>query len=130
MRHTWIRRSMGMVKFDITNTMGFFNCEYGPKLVVTTARGHVEAHRPHPAAPQDIKDAFANLFKRFDSSSSSTSASVASSTGGASAKSESPNSKASGSRTYAEFWEAPEKLWRTVAMTEREMESVMTGGAA
>ena len=33
--------------------------------------------------------------------------------------------KSSAGRTYAQFWEAPEKLWKSVEMTEREIQSIM-----
>lgn len=38
------------------------------------------------------------------------------------------SARATGSVSYSEFWKAPEKLWKGVAMTDKEMEVVMVSG--
>ncbi|KAG8828132.1 hypothetical protein FRC19_009216 [Serendipita sp. 401] len=103
---------------------------------------HANEHRPHPAAPQEIRDAFKDLFARYEGGSSTVQSSEqrrssggsGSATGtakagelGAAAGAKSAN--ATRSVAYSQFWEAPEKLWKSIEMTDKEMETIMMGGA-
>jgi small subunit ribosomal protein YMR-31 len=68
-----------------------------------------EQPHAHPAAPQNIKDAFPGFLKKFNASESGTS-------GGGSSKKEAAT-------LYNEFWEAPSRYW-VKNMSEDEMEAI------
>ncbi|KAI0676665.1 hypothetical protein C8Q78DRAFT_1065414 [Trametes maxima] len=76
-----------------------------------------EAQHPHPFAPPEAKQHFADFLKKFQSSSSSAPASgstVLSSNNGA---------------TFQEFWQAPPRLWKR-ELQDWEIELVQSGGAS
>ncbi|PVF99146.1 hypothetical protein CPB86DRAFT_783944 [Serendipita vermifera] len=101
---------------------------------------HAEEHHPHPASPPEIQEAFKSLFKQWEEGGSKVQASqqrrdsagggfesaVAGANGSEAAK---KASDPTSSTSYGYFWEAPIRVWKSVEMTEKEIESVMMGGA-
>ncbi|KAI0056686.1 hypothetical protein BV25DRAFT_1903115 [Artomyces pyxidatus] len=77
-----------------------------------------EPQHPHPAAPAQLRDAFSDFLKKFESSGKQGS--------GAGSKA------SSGKAAYGEFWEAPERLWRNKAsfVEDAEIDAVLSGGAS
>jgi hypothetical protein len=69
----------------------------------------VETPLPHPAAPTELKQKFAELLKAINQQSTELS---------------------SGSNVYREFWEAPSRFWQPKVrqLTEDEMDSIMVRG--
>ncbi|KAI0829247.1 hypothetical protein BC628DRAFT_1417009 [Trametes gibbosa] len=77
-----------------------------------------EVQHPHPFAPPELKQHFADFLKRFESSpSKSNSSTMSSSKGGATGA------------VYQEFWEAPSRLWKR-ELQDWEIELVQSGGAS
>jgi ribosomal protein L15 len=105
-----------------------------------------EEHSPHPSSPPELVQAFQKLFSRYDPSTvkateqrrhGAGSGSTAGSSAGSAKDSGSgfveaakeggstSSARPTGSVSYSEFWKAPQKLWKGVEMTEKEMETVM-----
>ncbi|KAH9853363.1 hypothetical protein C2E23DRAFT_120679 [Lenzites betulinus] len=77
-----------------------------------------EEQHPHPFAPAELKQHFADFVKKFESSPSQSSSPAASS------------SKAgASSAVYQDFWEAPSRLWKR-ELQDWEIELVQSGGAS
>ncbi|KAI0662828.1 hypothetical protein C8Q70DRAFT_1050551 [Cubamyces menziesii] len=81
-----------------------------------------EEQHPHPFAPPEAKEHFADFLKKFQSSPSTTQA------GSTSAAASSSKSGAKGP-VYQEFWQAPPRLWKH-ELAEWEIELVQSGGAS
>ncbi|KAJ1308312.1 hypothetical protein OPQ81_004024 [Rhizoctonia solani] len=74
---------------------------------------HVPA--PHPAAPPEVRTTFAEFRSKFKAYQSP-------------APRKSQNDQV---RVYNDIWDAPSRFWRDrVPITEREVNAIMSGGAA
>lgn len=91
-----------------------------------------QSPKPHPSAPAELKAAFSDFIKKFQSSSATSSSSSPSSRP-APAPSPVTSSKSGAGeadvQTYHEFWQAPQRLWKR-DIDEAEIEAVLTGGAS
>ncbi|KAG9075672.1 hypothetical protein FS749_012644 [Ceratobasidium sp. UAMH 11750] len=71
--------------------------------------------QPHPAAPQEMRTTFEEFRRRFKSYSAPT------------ARKEKTDEVV----TYNNIWDAPRRFWQSrTAITESEMDAIMSGGAA
>ncbi|TFY66874.1 hypothetical protein EVG20_g4210 [Dentipellis fragilis] len=75
----------------------------------------------HPAAPEQLKAAFSDFLKKYESTSS-----------GATASNGSSGTSPSGKQVYDDFWEAPARIWnpRIRHIEEAEIDAVSSGGAS
>ncbi|KAH9956791.1 hypothetical protein BC827DRAFT_1229300 [Russula dissimulans] len=77
-----------------------------------------QPQRPHPAAPEQFKEAFAGFLEKYKRTSSQ----------------QSNNSALKNPRglTFDQFWEAPNHLWRPRIrhVEDTEIDAVLSGGAS
>ncbi|KAI0773670.1 hypothetical protein C8Q74DRAFT_1265952 [Fomes fomentarius] len=76
-----------------------------------------EVQHPHPFAPSELKEHFADFVKKFQNAASSGSA---------------PAKKSSSSEhglVFEEFWQAPARLWKR-DLADWEIDLVHSGGAS
>ncbi|TFK81626.1 hypothetical protein K466DRAFT_557675 [Polyporus arcularius HHB13444] len=79
-----------------------------------------EEQHPHPFAPPELKQHFADFLKKFQSSpKASTSGSTSSA----------KKSGSSNGLVYEEFWQAPARYWKR-ELQDWEIELVQSGGAS
>ncbi|KAI0643602.1 hypothetical protein C8Q79DRAFT_975737 [Trametes meyenii] len=78
-----------------------------------------ETQHPHPFAPPEAKQHFADFLKKFQSSSSAAPASTTSA----------PSKNGASSQAFQEFWQAPPRLWKR-ELQDWEIELVQSGGAS
>ncbi|PIL36590.1 hypothetical protein GSI_00279 [Ganoderma sinense ZZ0214-1] len=79
-----------------------------------------EEQHPHPFAPPEFKQHFSDFLKKFQSTPAAASSAGASA--GSAKKAE------GGGQVFAEFWQAPSRLWKR-ELEEWEIELVQSGGA-
>jgi small subunit ribosomal protein YMR-31 len=75
----------------------------------------LQAQRPHPAAPTQLKEAFSDFLEKYKNFSFS-------STGSSNGK----------RQMFNEFWEAPEYVWQPKVrkLEDSEIDAVLSGGAS
>ncbi|RPD62130.1 hypothetical protein L226DRAFT_79447 [Lentinus tigrinus ALCF2SS1-7] len=76
-----------------------------------------EEQHPHPFAPPELKQHFADFLKKFQSSSATSSSSATAKNGSATGP------------VYEEFWQAPAR-YRKRELEEWEIDLVQSGGAS
>ncbi|CAL1713620.1 unnamed protein product [Somion occarium] len=81
-----------------------------------------EPQHPHPFAPAELKKAFSDFVSKFQSSGAQ--AGLSSTQPATSQPKSGPNV-----HVYQEFWQAPERLWKS-DLSEEEVELAMSGGAS
>ncbi|WWD15651.1 hypothetical protein CI109_100073 [Kwoniella shandongensis] len=115
---------------------------YKPSIQFLGKRSNVphapHAPAPHPCSPPEITDSFQSFLVKLQSSSGGAS-NPSSNPKGSNPSSSQTSSSTSASTSassgsgkpvdFENFWEAPSYLWTPKEVSEKEIESIMSGGA-